>query len=120
MLATGETAITGDVTISGTQLALFGSANRPVIVVKLSRDIDWLKHRQPVMDALTQFLLTCGIKQPRKFMRTSPNLRFGTEEAYMPHLTLGTAPRDTPIAAVKFTSIPIILGPTTIRGAIRQ
>ena len=92
-------------------------AVRPVVVIKLAHNQAWLRQRQSVIHALYGFLLDCSIADPRQFIRASPNLRYGDEDMFSPHLTLGTAPRNATVSQVKFQPMKIELGPTIIRGA---
>ena len=109
-------AITDPVKVKTHDLAIFGPYDSPVLVARLTHDPNWLRHRDPALVALDDFLYYAGIAFPSKFVRRSRNLRFSTRDSFKPHITLGSVPPGTIIAGIEVPSIDITLGPTRICG----
>lgn len=120
VLQAGFISVTNAMKVNLTALDCFGLDDDASVVVKLDLQASWLEKRNIVLMALEQCLKLCGVPDVDSFMASSWNLKFGTKDAFNPHVTLGTVPVGTSLARVMALSLPLrcmTLGPTIVRNA---
>ncbi|HVX93225.1 MAG TPA: hypothetical protein VHA74_03900 [Candidatus Dojkabacteria bacterium] len=90
-------------------LDIFGDINEPVIVLRLKRPAELLEYREEIFKQFKEFLKDCGVKNIKKFMKVSPNLKYQVD--YNPHVSLGFAhTMDIQLPKIDVSDIQILLG----------